>query len=163
MGAERRRHGGAARAPLISDAGSGDVAELREMFREYAAWIGEDFWVNDFEDELAALPGWYEALLVARDDDGALVGSVAVKRLPDGAAELKRLYVRPSARGTGLGRRLAAAAIERARELGYTTMRLDTLPRMETARGIYASLGFLPSEPYSDNPIPNVLWFELEL
>jgi putative acetyltransferase len=133
------------------------------MFREYAAWIGGDFWVNDFEDELAALPGYYHALLIARDDAGELVGSVAVKRLPDGAAELKRLYVRPPARGTGLGRTLAAAAIERARELGYATIRLDTLPRMESARRIYASLGFVPGEPYSDNPIPNVLWLELQL
>jgi putative acetyltransferase len=133
------------------------------MLREYAAWVGGDFWVNDFEDELAALPGYYHALLIARDDAGQLVGSVAVKRLPDGAAELKRLYVRPPARGTGLGRTLAAAAIERARELGYATIRLDTLPRMESARRIYSSLGFAPSEPYSDNPIPNVLWLELQL
>jgi GNAT superfamily N-acetyltransferase len=162
VGAERRRRGGAAGTPLISDAGEGDVAELRELFREYAAWIGEDFWVNDFEDELAALPGYYEALLIARLDD-ELVGSVAVKRLPDGAAELKRLYVRPAARGTGLGRTLAAAAVERARELGYATMRLDTLPRMEAARAIYASLGFVPGKPYADNPIQNVLWFELRL
>jgi len=133
------------------------------MFREYAAWIGDDFWVNDFEDELAALPGYYHALLVARDGDGGLVGSVAVKRLPDGSAELKRLYVRPAVRGTGLGKRLAAAAVERARELGYTTMRLDTLPRMEAARGIYNSLGFTPSEAYVDHPIPGVLFFERRL
>jgi ribosomal protein S18 acetylase RimI-like enzyme len=148
---------------LISDAAAGDVAELREMFREYAAWIGADFWVRDFEDELAALPGYYDALLIARDDAGALVGSVAVKRLPDGDAELKRLYVRPSARGTGLGKKLAAAAVERARELGYKTIRLDTLPRMEVAREIYRSLGFVPGKPYADNPIPGVLWFELAL
>ena len=133
------------------------------MFREYADWIGDDFWHEGFENELAALPGYYDALLVARDDAGTLVGSVAVKRLPDGSAELKRLYVRQSARGTGLGRTLAVAAVARARELGYTLMRLDTLPRMETARGIYASLGFVPCEPYSDNPIPGVLFFELQL
>ena len=133
------------------------------MFREYAAWIGDDFWHEGFEDELAALPGYYDALLVARDDAGTLVGSVAVKRLPDGSAELKRLYVRKPARGTGLGRTLAAAAVARARELGYMLMRLDTLPRMETARGIYASLGFVPCEPYSDNPILGVLFFELRL
>ena len=134
------------------------------MFREYAAWIGDGcFWVNDFEDELEALPGWYHALLIARDDDGALIGSAAVKRLPDGSAELKRLYVRPSARGTGLGKRLATAAVDRARELGYTTLRLDTLMKMEAARGIYASLGFEPCEPFVDHPIPGVMFFELEL
>ncbi|HJQ51112.1 MAG TPA: GNAT family N-acetyltransferase [Gaiellaceae bacterium] len=133
------------------------------MFREYAALIGDHFWSDGFEDELAALPGYYDALLVARDDAGALVGSVAIKRLPDGTAELKRLYVRRPACGTGLGRTLATAAVARARELGYTLLRLDTLPAMETARGIYVSLGFVPCEPYSDNPIPGVLFFELRL
>lgn len=133
------------------------------MFREYATWIGDEFWVRDFEDELAALPGYYRVLLVARDDAGELVGSAALKHHADGAAELKRLYVRPRARGTGLGKRLAVAAIDRARELGYTLMRLDTLPRMETARGIYASLGFTPCEPWVDHPIPGVLFFELVL
>ena len=133
------------------------------MFREYAAWIGDGFWVRDFEDELAALPSYYRALLVARDDAGALAGSAAVKHLPDGAAELKRLYVRPAARGTGLGKQLAVAAIDRARELGYTVMRLDTLPRMEAARGIYASLGFKSCEPWVEHPIAGVLFFELNL
>ena len=113
--------------------------------------------------ELAALPGYYDVLLVARDDAGVLVGSVAVRRLPDGSGELKRLYVRPSARSTGLGRRLAEAGVERARERGYSLLRLDTLPAMETARRIYASLGFVPAERYSDNPIPRVLFFELRL
>jgi putative acetyltransferase len=141
----------------------GDAAELRVMFREYAAWIGPEFWVRDFEDELDALPGYYRALLVARDDAGALVGSAAIKHLPDGAAELKRLYVRPVARGTGLGKRFAAAAIARARELGYATIRLDTLPRMEAARGIYAELGFEPCEPWVDHPVVGVLFYELKL
>ena len=133
------------------------------MFREYAAWIGDDFWRDGFEDELAALPGYYDVLLVARDGAGALIGSVAVRPLPDGTGELRRFYVRPPARGTGLGRALAAAAVARARELGYALLRLDTLPRMKTARRIYASLGFVPCEPYSDNPIPGVLFFELVL
>ena len=134
------------------------------MFRESAAWVGDGcFWVNDFEDELAALPGWFHALLIARDDAGELIGSAAITRLPDGTAELTRLYVRPSARGTGLGKRLAAAAIDRARDLGYTVIRLDTLPKMETARLIYASLGFKPCEPFVENPIAGVLFLELNL
>jgi GNAT superfamily N-acetyltransferase len=133
------------------------------MFREYAALIGDDFWSDGFEEELAELPDHYDVLLVARDDADALVGSVAVKRLPDGSAELKRFYVRQPARGTGLGRTLAAAAVERTRELGYTLLRLDTLPAMEAAGRIYASLGFVPCEPYSANPIPGVLFFELRL
>jgi ribosomal protein S18 acetylase RimI-like enzyme len=133
------------------------------MLREYADAIGEDFWRDGFEDELAALPGHYDALLVARAEDGALVGAVAIKRLPDGAAELKRLYVRRPARGTGLGRALAVAAVSRARELGYTVLKLDTLPSMEAAQGIYASLGFVPCESFSGNPIPGALFFELQL
>jgi GNAT superfamily N-acetyltransferase len=133
------------------------------MFREYAAWIGDEFWVRDFEDELAGLPGYYRVLLLARDDAGALVGSAAIKHHPDGAAELKRLYVRPAARGTGLGKRLAAAAIDRARELGYTLIRLDTLPKMEAARGIYASLGFKSCDPWADHPIADVLFFDMNL
>jgi GNAT superfamily N-acetyltransferase len=148
---------------LISDATLGDAAELRAMFREYAAWIGDEFWVRDFEDELAALPGYYRSLFVARDDTGGLVGSAAVKHLPDGVAELKRLYVRPAARGTGLGNLLAATAVDRARELGYTLMRLDTLPKMEAACRIYASLGFKPCEPFVEHPIAGVLFFELNL
>ncbi|HEY2353693.1 MAG TPA: GNAT family N-acetyltransferase [Gaiellaceae bacterium] len=133
------------------------------MFREYAASIGDEFWVRDFEDELGALPGYYTVLLAARDRAGALVGSAAIKHHPDGAAELKRLYVRPAARGTGLGRQLATAAIDRARELGYTRVRLDTLPRMEAARGIYASLGFKPCEPWVDHPIAGVVFLEMNL
>jgi putative acetyltransferase len=133
------------------------------MFREYADAIGDEFWRGGFEDELADLPGYYDALLVARDEAGALVGSVALKGLPDGSAELKRLYVRSPARGTGLGRALAAAAVARARELGYTVLRLDTLPGMDAAQGIYRSLGFVPAERFSDNPIPGVMFFELKL
>ena len=101
-------------------------------------------------------------MLVARVD-GETAGCVALKRLPDGACELKRLYVRPAARGSGTGRALAEAAVERARELGYATMRLDTLPMMNAARKLYLSLGFRPIERYNDNPIPGVLFFELAL
>jgi ribosomal protein S18 acetylase RimI-like enzyme len=133
------------------------------MFREYAGAIGENFWRGGFEEELAGLPGYYDVLLVARDAAGALVGSVAIKRLPDGSGELKRLYVRPTVRGIGLGRRLAAAAVQRARDRGYALLRLDTLPTMVAAQGIYTSLGFRPAERYSDNPILGVLFFELRL
>lgn len=135
---------------------------LRELFREYFEWLGEEGWLPDFEDELAALPGGYEALLLARLG-GEPVGCAALKRLPDGACELKRLYVRPAARGAGLGRALVEAAIARARELGHAALRLDTLPAMDAARALYASLGFRPIERYNDNPIPGVLFFELVL
>jgi len=101
-------------------------------------------------------------VLVARVDDDP-TGCVALKRLPDGACELKRLYVRPTARRGGTGRALVEATIARARALGYGALRLDTLPSMTAARALYASLGFRPIGRYNDNPVPDVLFFELRL
>jgi ribosomal protein S18 acetylase RimI-like enzyme len=151
------------RLPRISDAGPADVEILRELFREYFAWLGRDGWFpSGLDDELAALPGGYEALLVARLD-GEVAGCVALKRLLDGSCEMKRLYVRPAARGSGVGRALVEASIDRARELGYAAMRLDTLPTMDAAQALYLSLGFQPIERYNDNPLAGVLFFELQL
>ena len=135
---------------------------LRALFREYFAWLGPDGCFNDIEAELEALPCGYDAILLARDDE-AIVGCVALRPLEGGACEMKRLYVRPSARGLGSGRALVEASIARARELGYSAMRLDTLPRMDAARVLYRSLGFRPIERYNDNPIEGVLFFELLL
>jgi len=162
LGAERRRRGGAAGAALISDADAADADALRELFREYFAWLGPEGWFSDVEAELAALPGGYDAILVARDG-GEIVGCVALRPLEDGACEMKRLYVRPTARGSGAGRALVETSIARARELGYRKMRLDTLPTMDAARVLYLSLGFRPIERYNDNPIEGVLFFELRL
>jgi len=97
-----------------------------------------------------------------RDGD-EIAGCVALRPLETGACEMKRLYVRPIARGSGIGRALVEASIVRARELGYRTMRLDTLPRMDAARSLYLSLGFRQIERYNDNPIEGVLFFELQL
>jgi putative acetyltransferase len=130
--------------------------------REYFAWLGEDGWLPNLAEEVAALPGGYEALLVARID-GEVAGCVALKRLPDGTCEMKRLFVRAAARGSGVGRGLVEASIRRARELGFASMRLDTLPTMDAARTLYLSLGFCPIDRYNDNPIPGVLFFELQL
>jgi GNAT superfamily N-acetyltransferase len=132
------------------------------MFREYRESLGEQGCFPGFDGELAALPGGYEAVLVARVDE-AIGGCVALKRLSEDACEMKRLYVRPDGRGSGLGRQLVEASIERARELGYRVMRLDTLPTMDVARSIYLSLDFRPIERYNDNPIEGVLFFELAL
>jgi ribosomal protein S18 acetylase RimI-like enzyme len=162
LGTECRGCGGAAGTPLISDAGAADADALRAVFREYFAWLGPEGWFSDIEAELAALPGGYEAILLARDGD-EVAGCVALRRLEGRACEMKRLYVRPSARGTGAGRALVEASVARARELGYVTMRLDTLPTMDAARALYLSLGFRPIERYNDNPIEGVLFFELPL
>ena len=144
------------------DSVAGDATALRALFREYAAWLGREGWFGDLEGELAALPGGYDAILLARGGE-EIVGCVALRALGDGACEMKRLYVRPPGRGSGAGRALAEAIIERARELGYRTMRLDTLPTMGAAQALYRALGFAQTERYNDNPVPGVLFFELEL
>jgi ribosomal protein S18 acetylase RimI-like enzyme len=139
-----------------------DADTLRTLFREYFAWLGQDACVPDPEAELATLPGGYDAILLARDGNEVL-GCVALRPLEDGVCEMKRLYVRPTARGTGAGRALVEAVLARARELGYAAMRLDTLSTMDAARSLYLSLGFREIERYNDNPIEGVLFFELEL
>ena len=147
---------------MICDAGAADADVLRELFREYFAWLGPHGWFIDPQAELAALPGGYDAILLARGG-GEIVGCVALRGLEDGACEMKRLYVRPAARGSGVGRELVEASIARARGLGYATIRLDTLPTMDAARALYLSLGFRPIERYNDNPIEGVLFFALQL
>ena len=113
---------------------------MRELLREYASSLQVELEFQRFDDELAGLPGAYVppggALLVARANTG-LVGCVAVRALDERTCEMKRLYVRSSQRGTGLGRRLAEASIAEARRLGYRAMRLDTLPEMGAARSLY--------------------------
>ena len=154
MGADRGRPGGAARVALADD-----VEVVRELFREYAGALGDHAaYLVGFEEEVARLPAGYDFVLVAE-----LGGCVAVRGLGDGVCEMKRLFVRPSARGTGTGRALALAAIERARAAGYSVMRLDTLPTMAEAASLYRSLGFVEIGRYNDNPAPGVRFMELPL
>ena len=144
-----------------------DLATARTLFREYADSIGVDLCFQDFETELATLPGGYRppsgALLLA-ESDGQAAGCVAVRPLePPAVAELKRLYVRPSARGAGLGAALTEAALQRARAAGYECIRLDTLPTMAAAQALYRRLGFREVAPYRLNPIPGALYMECDL
>jgi ribosomal protein S18 acetylase RimI-like enzyme len=162
LGADRGRRGGAAGAALISRATGDDVESLRSLFREYFAWLGPEGWFSDIEAEVAALPGGYDALLVARNGE-EVVGCVALRPLEDGICEMKRLYVRPAGRGSGAGRALVGAIVEEARRLGYRTMRLDTLRTMAAAQALYGSVGFTEIERYNDNPVEGVRFFELTL
>jgi putative acetyltransferase len=153
-----------------------DIASARHLFGEYAASLGVDLCFQGFAGELAGLPGDYATprgcLLLARRG-GVDVGCVALRPVHDTArdaadapsdvGEIKRLYVRPSARGGGLGRALIEAVIEHARAIGYREIRLDTLATMGEARALYASLGFRECEPYCDNPIPGTSWMALSL
>ena len=157
---------------------AGEVAQARALFEEYAAQLGVSLCFQDFDHELATLPGSYAPprgglwLAGACGDDGTLAGEpygcVALRPLehegdePAGfdAAEIKRLYVRPVARGTGLGRRLAETALAGARERGYRVVKLDTLAQMDAARALYASLGFRPCAAYYHNPLGGTLYME---
>ena len=130
---------------------TGDFQTATPLIREYAGSLGIDLGYQQFDRELEQLPQMYGPpcglLLVASDGESA-AGCVAVRRLSDTDCEMKRLYVVPSARDTGIGRELAERAIQEARRLGYSRMLLDTLPSMTRARQLYASLGFRETEPY---------------
>jgi putative acetyltransferase len=147
---------------FVRDVRPDEVGLVRELFREYAASLGRDLSFQDFERELAELPDFYRAILLAVVE-GEVVGCAAVREFEPRVAELKRLYVRPTARGRGLGRALSVEAIERARAEGFRAIRLDTLPEMEAATALYRDLGFHEIEPYRYNPIPGTHYFELEL
>ncbi len=154
------------RVVAVTEADEALIAAARTLFREYADSLTIDLAFQNFEDEMAHFPRGYlspdGALYVASGYDKTL-GCVAVRRLDDESCEMKRLYVCPDARGSGLGRLLAEAAIEAARGLNYRRMRLDTLPSMDAARELYADLGFRQIAPYYHNPIEGTRYMELQL
>jgi putative acetyltransferase len=145
-------------------------AQTREILREYQAGLGVDLCFQNFEQELALLPGDYappSGRLLLATVDGAVAGCGGVRALPDAdhanACEMKRLFVRPAFRRFGLGRQLAQALMDEARRAGYSVCLLDTLDDMESARGLYASLGFEEVAPYYFNPIPGAHYLKAAL
>jgi len=154
---------------LVQASSPAEIAWARTLFQEYAASLGFNLCFQNFERELAELPGGYAPpegrLLLARVADKDLVaGCAALHRLEAGVCEMKRLYVRPEFRCKRIGRALAEAIISAAREIGYQRMRLDTVPAvMAAAVAMYRELGFREVPPYTVNPVPGAIFMELEL
>jgi ribosomal protein S18 acetylase RimI-like enzyme len=146
--------------------GAADVDAVRTLFDEYAREIATDLCFQGFAQERDGLPGAYappRGRLLMAEQGGAIAGCVALRPLADGAAEMKRLYLRPTARGGGLGRRMALTVIAEAERAGYDRLRLDTLPSMSAAIAMYRDLGFREIPPYRHNPVPGALFFERRL
>jgi putative acetyltransferase len=152
--------------PAPAHATDADLPEIRSLLREYAESLPFSLDFQEFDHEVAELPGEYApphgALLLVRAA-GAPVGCVALRPLSGDVCELKRLYVRPGGRGGGLGRRLVEAAVGEARRLGYRRIRLDTVPGMEAAQALYERLGFREIAPYTANPIAGARFLELQV
>jgi len=151
----------------IRDATAADLDEVRAVFREYHAWLGEDLGFQAFDEEMAALPGAYvppAGRLLVAERAGRLLGVIAMRPLAADVCEMKRLFVRPDAHGAGLGRALVERLIAEARAAGYRAMRLDTIPhKMAAAVALYERLGFRDVPAYYDNPIPGTRYMERAL
>ena len=152
---------------FIQAASPHEIHQARTLFREYEAWLKLDLCFQNFEKELAELPGAYAApsgrLLLAFEGN-QLAGCVALRTLDENVCEMKRLFLRPQFHGRGLGRELAERIIAEARAIGYQRMRLDTLSeQMGSAIALYRALGFQEIAPYTSNPVPGALFMELPL
>ena len=152
---------------LIQAQSSDEIEQARQLFKEYAAWLEIDLCFQNFEKELADLPGDYapaDGRLLLAYDDGVLVGCVALRKIGEDICEMKRLFLRDRFRGQGLGRSLIDAIINEAKQIGYKRMRLDTLPpKMDKAIALYKELGFKEIDPYYNNPVPGAMFMELSL
>ncbi len=144
-------------------AGEADLPAVRRLFEEYAASLEIDLAFQGFAAELDSLPGKYappRGALILAERDGEPCGCVALRPIDGQTCEMKRLFVRESGRGLGVGRQLIGRILEEARAKGYTAMRLDTLPSMQGAVRLYRSFGFQDTEPYVYNPLPGAMFME---
>jgi putative acetyltransferase len=151
---------------VIRPASGVDIETVRALFDEYARELAVDLSFQGFAEERDGLPGAYappRGRLLLAERGGSAAGCVALRPLDAHTAEMKRLYLRPAARGTGLGRRLALAVVAEARTAGYSRLRLDTLPSMGPAIAMYRALGFREIPAYRHNPVPGALFLELTL
>lgn len=143
-----------------------ELIVIKKLFKEYEHKLGVSLCFQNFDEELALLPGKYAepigTILLAKIDE-EIVGVVALRKIEEGVCEMKRLYVQDAARGLGIGNALCEELISSAKQKGYHTMKLDTLARLTSATKIYHSLGFSEVKPYNFNPEDDVLYFELNL
>ena len=143
------------------------IEEARKLFREYEAWIGLRLCFQNFDEEVATLPGKYappDGRLFLAYADGKLAGCIALRRLEAGVCEMKRLFVKEEFQGRKIGVALIEKLLDEARRIGYAKMRLDTFPpKMGKAVGLYESYGFRPIPPYYENPYGDTLFMELDL
>ena len=150
-----------------------DLTATIKLFEAYAESLGIDLTFQDFATEMASMPGKYASptgtLLLARNNgSGEAIGCVGLRPLVDplgrhGICEMKRLYVDPEGRGTGAGKALAERVVAEAKSLGYEALRLDTLPHMESARGLYRRMGFVEIGAYYETPLEGTIFLELKL
>ena len=155
---------------LFTPSQAHEIEAAREIFRENADSLEVDLTFQNFDAELASLPGEYEAprgCLLLASVDGAVAGCCALRAFDacdyPNAAEMKRLYVRRAFRGFGLGRQLAEAILDAARQAGYASVLLDTLDDMESARALYQELGFEEIPPYYHNPMAGAHYLKVDL
>ena len=143
-----------------------DAPAVLDIWREFVASPSVSLAHQNNHVEFADIPGKYaepDGRILLADWDGEVDGCVALKRVDRYICEMKRLYVRPAARGHALGRRLVEQLVADARELGYASMRLDTVPAMATAQRLYEHLGFQDTPPYTANPVPGARFMQLRL
>ena len=145
-----------------------DLDSTAQLFAAYADSLGLDLSFQEFDDELKSLPGKYASptgeILLARDCNGVAVGCVAVRPLsPPNCCEMKRLYILPAGRGLGVGKRLLHEVLDIAASLGYSEIKLDTLPSMSQAISLYESAGFAPTSPYYKTPLTRTVFLARRL
>jgi len=143
-----------------------DLEHVLTIFREYIGSPSVSLDFQDYETEFASLPGKYaspEGRLLLAWKDGAVVGCAALRKVDGSVCEMKRVYIRSTVRGEGLGRRLIETILAEAREAGYSRICLDVLPEFVAAQNIYESLGFRPAPPVTFNPVPNTKFLGLDL
>ena len=151
---------------IILKSAVNDTDTIRTLFREYEAFLGVDLCFQSFEEELRTLPGKYaepKGRLYLALCDGEAAGCIALRPNGETACEMKRLFVREKYRGLGIGELLAKQLVSDAKEIGYQTMRLDTLESLTSAVALYRKLGFVQTDPYYHNPYEGVVYLELLL